>query len=226
MKIVSSECIIIDRYSINEADLMITIFSESFGKIKTLLKGVRKSKKREQAALDTLVKSRFILVKKDEYFTVSKFELIENYEEIKRNLDKIYLSLYVLEIINRSILEGESNRKIYKLSIKTFEYLEKERVLWKCNLCVAYFLFKVIENMGLLDFEEKRFSQNPQEKTSVGQNLINNSFSDKMRDNIKLLEDLDEDLAKKEVLEFIWDMEKYINEQVDLGLNLKKYLLG
>lgn len=226
MKIVSSECIILDRNNINEADLIITIFSESFGKIKTLLKGVRKSKKREQAALDILVKSKFILIKKDEYYTVSKFELLDNYEKIKKNLDKIYLSMYTLEIINKSILEGENNRKIYKLAIKVFEYIEKEEVFWKNSLCVSYFLFKTIENMGLLDFDAKKFSQLPQEKTSIGQNLINNSFSDKMRDNIKLLEKLDQDSAEKEVFYFIYDMEKYINEQVDIGLNLKKYLLG
>lgn len=226
MKIVSSECIILDRNNINEADLIITIFSESFGKIKTLLKGVRKSKKREQAALDILVKSKFILIKKDEYYTVSKFELLDNYEKIKKNLDKIYLSMYTLEIINKSILEGENNRKIYKLAIKVFEYIEKEEVFWKNSLCVSYFLFKTIENMGLLDFDAKKFSELPQEKTSIGQNLINNSFSDKMRDNIKLLEKLDQDSAEKEVFYFIYDMEKYINEQVDIGLNLKKYLLG
>lgn len=226
MKIVSSEGIILDKYNINEADLMITIFSESFGKIKTLLKGVRKSKKREQAALDILVKSKFILIKKDEYYTVSKFELLDNYEKIKKNLSKIYLSLYILETINRSILEGESSRKIYKLVIKTFEYLEEEEIFWKKILCVSYFIFKIVEYIGLLDSDSKKFSQDPKEKTSLGQEMTNNIFSNKMRENIKLLEEVTIEIAEKEALHLIFDIEKYINEQSEIGLNLKKYLLG
>ncbi|MGL4254515.1 MAG: DNA repair protein RecO [Fusobacteriaceae bacterium] len=226
MKIVSSEGIIIDRYNTNEADLMVTIFSESFGKIKTLLKGVRKSKKREQAALDVLVKSKFILIKKEEYYTVSKFELLDNFEAIKKNLSKIYITMYVLEILNRSMLEGERDRKIYRLTIKTLEYLEKENVFWREALCISYFLFKVVEHMGLLDLNHRKFFQNLEEKTSVGQELINNIFSDKMRENIKILEELEDSEAEKEVFQFIYDIEKYINEQADIGLNLKKYLLG
>lgn len=226
MKIVNSEGIIIDRYNINEADLGVTIFSESFGKIKTVLKGVRKSKKREQAALDIMVKSKFILIKKEEYYTVSKFELLDNFEEIKKDLHKIYVSLYILEVVNRSMLEGENGRKIYRLMVKTLKYLERENTSWKGVLCISYFLFKMVEHMGLLDLNGKKFSQNLEEKTPVGQKLINNIFSDKMRENIGFLEGLDEGEAEKEVFQLIYDIEKYMNEQTDIGLNLKKYLLG
>ncbi|MGL5099242.1 MAG: DNA repair protein RecO, partial [Fusobacteriaceae bacterium] len=185
-----------------------------------------KSKKREQAALDILAKSKFILIKKEEYYTVSKFELLDDFEGIKKNLYKIYMSLYVMEVINKSILEGESGRKIYRLTVKTLEYLEKENTSWKGTLCISYFLFKIIQHMGLLDFDGGKFSQNKAEKTSAGQELINNMFSHKMKENINFLEKLDVVEAEKEVFQLIYDIENYVNEQADIGLNLKKYLLG
>lgn len=226
MKIVSTEAIIIDRYNMNEADLMITIFSESFGKIKLFLKGIRKSKKREQAALDILVKSKFILIKKDEFYTVSKFEMLDNYEGIKKDISKIYLSMYILEIINKTILEGEKDRKIYRLAVKILEYLEKEDIFWKKILCISYFLLKITEYMGLLDLNNKKFAQSPEEKSFLGQKILNNTFHHMMRENIKLLEENGLEKAEIESLELVYDIEKYLDEQLEIKLNLKKYLLG
>ncbi|MGL5964017.1 MAG: DNA repair protein RecO [Fusobacteriaceae bacterium] len=225
MKIVSSEGIIIDRYNINDADLMVTIFSESFGKIKTVLKGVRKSKTREQAAVDTLVKSKFIFIKKDEHYTVSKFELLDNFERLKKNLDKLYLAIYILEVINKTMFEGDMSREIYRLSIKTLKYLEKEDIFWKENLCVSYFIFKVISYMGFLNLNDKKFSESLENKTEIGQQLVKNIFSNRMKENIAVLEKINNSEAEKEVFKFMFDIENYINNHMDVGLSLKKYLL-
>lgn len=49
MKLFDCRGIIINKRDFGEADRYITIFTENFGKISVLLKGIRKSKTREQS---------------------------------------------------------------------------------------------------------------------------------------------------------------------------------
>ena len=46
MKIIKTEGIILKKKEINEADVIITIFTKNFGKIDSIIHGIRKSKKR------------------------------------------------------------------------------------------------------------------------------------------------------------------------------------
>ncbi len=55
MKLFDCRGIIINKRDFGEADRYITIFTENFGKISVLLKGIRKSKTRERSILQSRV---------------------------------------------------------------------------------------------------------------------------------------------------------------------------
>ncbi len=58
------EGLVIDKIDIGESDRIITLFEKSRGKIKVLIKGIRKSKNREIYATDPLVLGSYKLKKK------------------------------------------------------------------------------------------------------------------------------------------------------------------
>ena len=86
MKLFDCRGIIINKRDFGEADRYITIFSENFGKISVLLKGIRKSKTREQSSADVLTLSKFTFYKKGENFILTNILTLDAYREIKENL--------------------------------------------------------------------------------------------------------------------------------------------
>lgn len=67
------EGLVINKEEVNENDRIITIFEENRGKIKVLIKGIRKSKNREIYASDILVLGDYILKKKESIFITHLF---------------------------------------------------------------------------------------------------------------------------------------------------------
>ena len=58
------EGVIINKKDIGDFDRIVTMFTGSFGKIDVLIKGIRKSKKRDKIGADILSFSRMVVYKK------------------------------------------------------------------------------------------------------------------------------------------------------------------
>ena len=82
MKIIKTEGIVLKKKDINEADVILTIFTESLGKIDCLIHGIRKSKKREKIAINPMNISEITLYKKSNYYTIKEIELKKFFLEI------------------------------------------------------------------------------------------------------------------------------------------------
>ena len=63
--LIKIEGIIINKRDINDFDKIVTVFTGSFGKIDVLLKGIRKSRKRDKIGADILSLSRMVVYKKE-----------------------------------------------------------------------------------------------------------------------------------------------------------------
>ena len=62
--------IVISKKDIEEADRYITIFMEDYGKVSTVIKGIRKSKKRDKTAVDILSLTDFQFYKKNDSYWI------------------------------------------------------------------------------------------------------------------------------------------------------------
>ena len=88
--------IVISKRDIEEADRYITIFMEDYGKVSTVIKGIRKSKKRDKTAVDILSLTDFQFYKKNDSLIISNFSTIKDYIGIKSDIDKINIAFYIL----------------------------------------------------------------------------------------------------------------------------------
>ena len=86
------EGIIINKREYGEADRIVTIFTKEHGKLVSIIKGIRKSRKREIAATDIGVLSEIIFYERGEKLYISSIES----KKIFLNMIFTHLKLYLI----------------------------------------------------------------------------------------------------------------------------------
>ena len=213
--------IIIAKKDIEEADRYITIFMEDYGKVSTIIKGIRKSKKRDKTAVDILSLTDFQFYKKNENLVISSFLTVKDYIGIKSDIDKINIAFYIFSVLNQILVENGRNRKIYEVLEKTLDYLNNSNDERKNYLLILFFLNTIIKEEGIsiennTDIEEIQ--------TGIG-NDTKKILQYLFEDNLKVVindEKYKIDYVKKAILV----LENYINFNLDTNINAQKILWG
>ena len=221
--------IIIAKKDIEEADRYITIFMEDYGKVSTVIKGIRKSKKRDKTAVDTLSLTDFQFYKKNDSLIISNFSTIKDYIGIKSDIDKINIAFYIFSILNQILVENGRNRKIYEILEKTLDYLNSSNDERKNYLLILYFLYIIIKEEGIFvedgtNIEEFQIEVQAKRKVEIGEN-IKKILQYLFEDNLKVVindEKYKIDYIKKAILV----LENYINFNLDTNINAQKILWG
>ena len=221
--------IIIAKKDIEEADRYITIFMEDYGKVSTVIKGIRKSKKRDKTAVDILSLTDFQFYKKNDSLIISNFSTIKDYIGIKSDIDKINIVFYIFSILNQILVENGRNRKIYEVLEKTLNYLDLSNDERKNYLLILYFLYIIIKEEGISiennnDMEELQVEVQTQRKVEIDDN-VKKILEYLFKDNLKVVindEKYKIDYIKKAILV----LENYINYNLDININAKKILWG
>ena len=221
--------IVISKKDIEEADRYITIFMEDYGKVSTVIKGIRKSKKRDKTAVDILSLTDFQFYKKNDSLIISNFSTIKDYIGIKSDIDKINIVFYIFSILNQILVENGRNRKIYEVLEKTLNYLDVSNDERKNYLLILYFLYIIIKEEGISiennnDMEELQVEVQTQRKVEIDDN-VKKILQYLFEDNLKVVindEKYKIDYIKKAILV----LENYINFNLDININAKKILWG
>lgn len=216
--------IIISKREIEEADRYIDIFFEDYGKISALIKGIRKSKKRDKTAVDLISLTNFSFYRKNENIIISDFSSVKSYEGIKKDISKLNIALYIFSVLNQTLVENGKNRKMYNLLEKTLNYLENSNVEKNNFILVLYFLHELIKDEGiapendcvehfLIDINIKQLDKTKEILEKISKlkvkELINNA-------NVSVMD----------IIKSVTILEKYINNNLDTYINIKKFLWG
>jgi DNA repair protein RecO (recombination protein O) len=125
-----------------------TVFTRDDGKILLVAKGARKPLSRLAPAMDLGNLAEFIYYKKEnqDYHLVSQATLLDQYEELKRDLAKFEILNCILELTNIATPYGEENFKLFALIRSTLESL-KDGNWARSNVVLAYSL-KLLKVQG------------------------------------------------------------------------------
>ena len=221
--------IIIAKKDVEEADRYITIFMEDYGKVSTVIKGIRKSKKRDKTAVDLLSLTDFQFYKKNDSLVISNFSTVKDYIGIKSDIDKINIAFYIFSILNQILVENGRNRKIYEVLEKTLDYLNISNDERKNYLLILFFLNTIIKEEGISiensnDIEELQIEVQSQKRIEIEDNIkeiLQYLFEDKLKVVIN-----DEKYKIDYVRKAILVLENYINFNLDTNINAQKILWG
>lgn len=214
------EGIIIYKEDYSEADIRIVVFTNTNGLMNFYIKGIRKTKKRDVAAVDILAYSKLNLIKKNDTYSIQDIELLKDFSNIKKDLDKLYLSIYLLDIIKKILVEEDCREKEFLLLKNTLDYMENQEKKESQLLVVAFFLFRMTKFEGVYFNSLNNFFQGKKESDFLEEKVILKKFIENKVKDIRL-----EELDEKVIFRLILLLEDYINNQLEINLNIREILI-
>lgn len=166
--------IILKRTNYKDADRILTLYTNNFGKIDVLAKGIRKITSKRKSLLEPMNIIKFNMYKKYALPILTQTELIESFPKIKSNYEKINSAYFILEVFEKIVPEEEIDKTLLKFLAKTLQALSQTNSTTILNA----FSVKILNITGFFsqsDFNEKL--RNPELQTYL-QNLLNNTYED------------------------------------------------
>ena len=124
MKIIKTNCIVLKKKEMKEADLLVMLFSKDFGKIMATAYGIRKSKKRNIVSLNPLNEVEITLLQRNNYYVVKDVEIIKNFKNILKNIEKLEISLYILDSIDKIYYMTEENGDFFDKLVEILSFID------------------------------------------------------------------------------------------------------
>ena len=137
-------------YDFSENDRIVVMYSKEKGLIRGIAKGCKKPKSKLGATMQALVANRIIMNKGRNLDIVAQVEALDSFKNLKKDFNKLSLSMYCAEIISNYGMEDDVNsNEIYELLYKCLNVLSKKESSVDLLLCVIRFQLKIMAQTGL-----------------------------------------------------------------------------
>jgi len=138
------QAIIIKRHNFGEADRLLTLLSDKFGKIKVIAKGVRKPLSKLGGHLELFYLTEFLLAEGKNLDTVCGAQIIESYPNLRKNLSLTQKAFYFAELIDKLLQEELENKEIFEMFRNSLKLLDHE----SNSLLLRYFELQLLSQLG------------------------------------------------------------------------------
>lgn len=136
--------IILKRTNLGEADRIVTIFTEKFGKIKVIAKGVRKTLSKMAGHLEPFCLTRLQIAEGRNLDVITSAEVEKCFFDIRSDLAKTNTCFYLAEIIDKMVEEGVAHPEIFELLDATLEHANELIE----PLLISFFEINFLAEMG------------------------------------------------------------------------------
>ena len=225
MKIIKTNCIVLKKKEMKEADLLVMLFSKDFGKIMATAYGIRKSKKRDIVSLNPLNEIEITLLQKNNYYVVKDVEIIKNFKNILKNIEKLEISLYILDSIDKIYYMTEENGDFFDKLVEILSFIDALPYVkkgYKYYVTLS-FLRRIMIEHGIYDIEEiisiliKEKKENKKKYKEIMTILKTNSDISEIQEKFESYTVF----LKKMVIIF----ENFINKNLQVELKVKKFIM-
>ncbi len=131
MALYKTRALVIKSINLSESDRLITFMTENYGKIKCVAKGARKIKNRFWGSLEPMSLIHLIYFGKEHQtlFRLNHSDIIESFQTIRDDFNKLYTGVYFIDLINVMILEGHPDKNIFSLLYQSLAALNQQTKL-------------------------------------------------------------------------------------------------
>lgn len=144
-----TDAINLKSYNLSEADKIIVMYSKEKGLIRGVAKGVKKPKSKLGARMDLLVANKLMLYKGKNMATICQADALNTFNKIRRNMDKIFYSMYLSEIVNNFGIEDDPcSKDVYNLLYKALEHISESEEKVEILITVLKFQLKMMQISG------------------------------------------------------------------------------
>jgi len=225
MKIIKTNCIVLKKKEMKEADLQVTLFSKDYGKIMATAYGIRKSNKRNVVSLNPLNEVEITLSQKNNYYVVKEVEIIKNFNSIIKNINKLEISLYVLDSIDKIYYMTNENGDFFDKLLEILSFIDILPYMKRGYkyYVVLSFLRRIMIEQGIYDIEEISLIMEKEKKENLQKykeilKIVKNSSD--ILDTQQKLEDY-ADFLRRMVIIF----ENFINKNLQVEIKIRKFIM-
>ncbi len=145
----TTNAINIRSYNLSESDKIIVMYSKEKGLIRGVAKGSKKTSSKLGGRMDMLVANKLMLHKGKNLDTICQAEALDTFINLRRDMDKLFYSMYCAEIINNFGIENDPNsEEIYNLFYSFLETISKCKTKEETMLSVLRFQLQVMNISG------------------------------------------------------------------------------
>lgn len=225
MKIIKTNCIVLKKKEMKEADLQVTLFSKDYGKIIATAYGIRKSNKRNVVSLNPLNEVEITLSQKNNYYVVKEVEIIKNFNSIIKNINKLEISLYVLDSIDKIYYMTNENGDFFDKLVEILAFIDTLPCLKKGYkyYVVLSFLRRIMIEQGIYDIDEISLILKKEKNENIKKYKEILQISKKNSNMLETQEKFEKyiDFLRKMVLIF----ENFINRNLQVELKINKFIM-
>lgn len=129
---------------LGEADRIVSIVTDSKGKVRAVAKGVRRTKSRFGGRLEPMSHVSLLCWEGRELDVVTQVEVIDAFRSVREDLDKLSTASVMLEAVDHLSQEGHPEPGVHRMLVGALRTLE----LSKPALLPAAFLWKLLALEG------------------------------------------------------------------------------
>lgn len=123
-----TQAIIIKKQNTNEYDQLITCYTEELGKITAIAKSILKHSSVQAMHLDVLNLVEFDLISGRATPIITGAQCLNSYRQIKKSLSVLASAQFFMEVMDKIILDGEKDTKLWEFVIGILEKLDSNPV--------------------------------------------------------------------------------------------------
>lgn len=114
MSLVKTKGVIIKSIDYKENDKLIWVFTEEVGKVTFIARGSKKSKSKMLSITLPLCFGEYVLFKGKNLYNLQEGKIINSFQSLLNNLDKLTYSSYACELIDICVQDGEGNKQLFR----------------------------------------------------------------------------------------------------------------
>ena len=145
----TTQAINLKSYPLKESDKIVVMYSKDKGLIRAVAKGIKKTKSSLGARMEAFIANTLLLAKGRNMDIVSQAETVNAFAGTRKDLDKIFYSMYLTEIVNNFGVENDPcSEEIYDTLYSALKSIANAQLKKDILLTVLKFQLKMMHISG------------------------------------------------------------------------------
>lgn len=147
MIILNTQGIVLKAVRYKENDVILTIFTRKLGKVVAMAKGAKKNKSTLLSSAQLFSYANYTLKKQGNMYRISQSDIIKSFYDLSYDLEAFSYATYITKLVESSILENQTNNRLFVLLAQTLYLYTQENIDKK--FITRAFELKFLDYIGL-----------------------------------------------------------------------------
>ncbi|MBN1537552.1 MAG: DNA repair protein RecO [Anaerolineales bacterium] len=139
------EAIVLRHNNWGEADRLISLYTQSMGKVRAIGKGVRKLQSRKAGHLEPFTRVQLLLAHGRDMYIITQAETLDAFQPLRESLERLGYAAYIIELLDQFTYEEGENQALYHLLSDT---LSRLCTFPNPALVVRYYEIRMLDLLG------------------------------------------------------------------------------